>query len=540
MDNVQRQNELRQDEIRVEVVQQQQQQQEQQSMQFDQLETYHQAEGESIEQARTSYMQQALSKQAEVNARLQQNFQRNVQQNRVTQTAPVTQPPVQEQRARESQKQRRERQNKVRKARKVCPVGNEYTLEISKAITEYDDSMQNSLKVLGVTEERARAVNADRRMLKVFCNGFRLKKNGQVEEDDWVQAHEDAAFITDYLSGDRQRRKPHLDRITQEIISMEFTPEMLMPEYVVKNPVQVARMANRLMYFENLINENKWYFDNLPQFAKEMIAANSNIAGIFCQHLTNVLTLQGVNVNNGNIYGKKDVEAFRKANEFLPITGQMYNDAVAEYKRKKSEAYDREAERLIARELRTVQRRLQADDAIAEQRTPHLAGIRLKSKTPSDYVKEAIFSARQLIEKNREKYLQHKELIDKVYSEYYRSLDLLSDLYGESMAINRASAPFGSQDLNEDVMPEGVELSEEEQQEQELQLSFVNKDQMARAFDRALTRQDSRMTVLRARGDALRNIISHYLTGQELSNGAQEVRKEFVPQEQATQTTQAN
>jgi hypothetical protein len=249
---------LKQEEIRVQVEQQQQE------IRFEQLETYRQAEEESIEQARISFMEQALTKQAEVNARLQQTVQRNVQQNRVTQTAPVTQPPVQQPNARESWKQRRERRNKAKKARKLSPVGNEYTLDISRSIKEYRNELINSQSAGSMTAERARAADADMRALRIFCNGFKMKDGQPASDEDRARMNADIRFIDDYLSGEQERRRPHLERMTQEILSMEFTREMLTPEYITRNVVQLLRKSDKLIYFENIMNENRWYFDSLP------------------------------------------------------------------------------------------------------------------------------------------------------------------------------------------------------------------------------------------------------------------------------------
>lgn len=507
MDNVQRQNELRQDEIRVEVVQQQQQQQEQQSMQFDQLETYHQAEGESIEQARTSYMQQALSKQAEVNARLQQNFQRNVQQNRVTQTAPVPQPPVQECRTRESWKQRRERQNKVKKARKVCPVGNEYTLDISQSIKEYKRELNNSQSAGGVTEERARAVDADMRMLKVFCNGFKLKDGQPVSDEDRARMNADIRFLDDYLSGERERRRPHLERITQEIISMEFSREMLTPEYISRHAVQLVRMSDKLIYFESIMKENRWYFDSLPQLTKDLIAANAQIAGVFSGQLLNLLALQGINGNNGDIYGYDYTGPIESMRVNAEVMKPMYNELVDVFKGKLAEAYEREAERKLEGYKAKLEPGYQTVEEEMERQNDPLAKVKLKSKTPSIYAKEVILKVREMIEKDPEQYRQNKELIDKVYSEYYKCLDLISDLSGELLALQQ-----------------GVD---------EHNVMQPNKYQAAvtKAFNRLQNRQKARYQLMLARAEALRSIMDHYLKGDEMTATAAEVLKEFVTQQ---------
>ena len=517
MDNAQKQKELKQEELKVEVVQEQQEQQEQQGFQFDQLETYQRAEGESLEQAKAGFMEQALTRQAEINESLRQSVQKNVQQNKVTQTAPVNEPPVQEQRARETWKQRRERQSKVRKARRVCPIGNEHTLEISQSIKEYDRSLENALSYAQVNEKRAMAVKADRRALKVFCNGFRLKKDGEPVEEDLEQANQDTQFIEDYLSGNQERRKPHLDRITQEIISMEFTPEMVTPEYIARNAVQLSQMGNRMIYFENIMKENPWYFDNLPQLTKDLIAANAEIAGIFTGHMMNVFAaVHGINGNNGVIYGRREQNVFEAARMNMEVTGPIYNEKVEEFKRRVAEAYEREAQRKLATYKADLVSGFQRQEVEIERQNDPVAQVKLTSITPSLYAREAILKVREIIGNNQEKYQQHRDLIDKVYSEYFRCLDTISDISGDTLA-----------------MQQGVD---------EYNVANRTKQQSAimKVFERMQQSQESKYNLILARAEALRSIVDHYLRGREMTATAQEVLKEFTTQQQGSQDTQTN
>lgn len=446
---------------------------------------------------------------------MQQNIQMNVQQQTVTQTAAVTQPPVQEQRVRESWKQRRERQNKIKKARKVCPVGNEYTLDISREIKEQEKQRVNAIDLGGVTAERAMAVGADMRMLKVFCNGFNVNQQGlPATQQDQDRMNADTQFLNDYLSGDQERRRPHLDRITQEIISMEFTPEMLTPEYAAKNVAKLDLMTNRMMYFENMMIENRWYFDSLPQLTKDLIAANSRITGIFCQQYLNVLGTHGVNGNLGSIYGydysEDSLESIRINAE---MGAEIFNESVSTFKRSVAEAYEREAERKLEEYKARLEPGYRTVEEEMESQNDPLAQVKLQSKTPSIYAKEVILKVREMIEQNPEQYRQNKELIDKVYSEYYKCLDLISDLSGELLALQQGVDEYNVRQANR------------------------YQTAMTKAFNRMQDRNKARYQLMLARAEALRSIMDHYLKGDEMTATATEVHKEFVTQQGAQQNT---
>lgn len=74
-------------------------------------------------------------------------------------------------------------------------------------------------------------------------------------------------FIDDYASHDAQRRKPHLERITNEMLDISISLEMFTQDYMRDNVDKVAMMLTQLAYFEDVRNDpvNAEYFKKLPE-----------------------------------------------------------------------------------------------------------------------------------------------------------------------------------------------------------------------------------------------------------------------------------
>jgi len=301
--------------------------------------------------AENARMKQALRKEAVRNKRLWQKIQEKFTRTEVGSTANVSQPPVQETSARESRKQQRDLRKKQETARKKCPVGDVDTIDFSNAIKTDLKLRDNSYSRVRNCKKRANALRIDERMLRVFCRGHRKNLFGKpATEKDEEAAKRDEAMIEAFLSDNEQARKPYMDAIVDEIISMDFTYDMLTPENITKNYEKLRRMAQLMTSFDNLRQRYPDYFNSLDQFQKDMIEANISVSTPFIEYLKTYTVSRGVDFQSGRIIGhsEDDKKAIEVAQSQLDFLMGLFREEVLNFQRNAEHAvfakFAREAE----------------------------------------------------------------------------------------------------------------------------------------------------------------------------------------------------
>ena len=79
--------------------------------------------------------------------------------------------------------------------------------------------------------------------------------------------------MDDSCSGDVERRRPHLDLMLEEALSVNITEDMLTTKYLEYHVGEVLHQIDKLVYFQNVYDDpiNKHYFDELSQATKDLI-----------------------------------------------------------------------------------------------------------------------------------------------------------------------------------------------------------------------------------------------------------------------------
>ena len=196
----------------------------------------------------------------------------------VNQAASVQHPPFQQRPAHKSGKADKEAKKKRRLAKKINPQADERTYEMAEAIFRYSREHENTITM----EDKERAVHlsprADDRMLRIFGVPFSTNSQGRpATELDRIKYSADRRFIDDYLSGDRKKRKPHLERITEDMLNMKFTEDMLSDDNIRKNTAALKLMADKAVYISNVMKENQDYFKELPAEKRAKLHAFNNV-----------------------------------------------------------------------------------------------------------------------------------------------------------------------------------------------------------------------------------------------------------------------
>ena len=464
------------------------------------LEQWNTAPGADLSVVKGQYLEQTLALQQQYNEQLTEHIQQAVPQHQVNQAAPAPNPPVQEQAARETYKQRRERQKKIKKAQKACPVGDEYTLDMAKQIHQLDTGKNNAMSRY-LDHARADQLRADKRALKVFSHGFRTDKHGNPLPEDAQYAQQDQAFVADYLSGDLERRRPHLERITQEMISMRLTPDIFSAENLTRHPERLKEMTDKMVYFENLQKENPAFFDQIPQVQKEMLAKLQPLFLMFTNAFAQHMDARGINYNQGTVYGHGFSAPIQQGLQNRDMAEQLYQNALQQFAQDSREVLEQEADRRIQH----YEEENQAGNDEMVQTIREEAGDMQDIEFTSNvtfYQYEDLNKYRKMITDHPEQYQANKPLLDAVYQEYYRMLDISGNMVYKMRAMQAGidDIPFNAPQL-----------------ERAIKQAISNKQE-------ALLKQKD---ILDIRTSSLADIMEHILRNKPLSPGAAVTIQEF-------------
>ena len=207
--------------------------------------------------------------------------------------------------AKQSFKERRREKKHAEMARKACPVGTVDTYHIHTAIQRSIEGQDNAY---AAHQALATRQGVDDRVLKVFSPGYQLNKKGQPATPEDASAKQQAdTFMEDYCSKDLQRRRPHLQRMVDELLSIRFSPEMFSQRNLRKNAAQLKELGDKMTYIDNVMRDpiNKPFFDQLDPVRKERLqAANDTVYGPFVKALLAGCQKNGVAANSGEYYNK--------------------------------------------------------------------------------------------------------------------------------------------------------------------------------------------------------------------------------------------
>ena len=206
------------------------------------------ADGQSIEQRRMQETDLVINRQKTINEQLMQNVARRHPPVKAKKTAKGT--PVQKQKpAKKTFKQKREDKRLDEQAKEITPVADHISIHMFEGLQRNKTLEDNSENLL--TEEQkkeAASKGIDMRVLGVFVYGYRMNQNGQpASRQDEANKEADLKFLNDYASRDLERRRPHLDRILEQVLNIRVTMDMLTPEYMEDHMGEVYKQVCQMV-----------------------------------------------------------------------------------------------------------------------------------------------------------------------------------------------------------------------------------------------------------------------------------------------------
>lgn len=397
------------------------------------------ADGQSIEQRRMQETDLVINRQKTINEQLMQNVARHHPPVKAKKTAKGT--PVQKQKpAKKTFKQKREDKRLDEQAKEITPVADHISIHMFEGLQGNKTLEDNSENLL--TEEQkkeAASKGIDMRVLGVFVYGYRMNQNGQpASRQDEANKEADLKFLNDYASRDLERRRPHLDRILEQVLNIRVTMDMLTPEYMEDHMGEVYKQVCQMVYFQNIYSDpvNEKYFDELPQLTRDLIEhrvlARYGLMGLV---MTGICTQKCVDSShicyNKNIRSQSDLDA---TNESVRGAKQGLQAVIRNCEEQEQIAIQNG----LHQEMQTEQEKLMGEaQKVKEQadtKGGDTAGLGLTSYVTNESL-AYLAKYRKMIEDHQDMFARQIGAVKPLYQSMHHTMDVKGDLTLRIMSV---------------------------------------------------------------------------------------------------------
>ena len=344
--------------------------------------------------------------------------------------------------AQETYKQRRERrrQERIAKSHHQCADGDSYRM-LEDVKTKLQEQ-RNSIRTLPREIEEQIGHQVDRRVLQIYVHGYKAKRNGRaVDAQNERYQREDHQFIEDYASLDLERRKPHLDRIVEQVLAIRYTPDMLSMQYLTEHPGEMKQKADQYVYFQNVYNDpvNRPYFDALPELTRQLLEKQVlDRSALLGSTLGSAFGAKAVYLDLEEFYARETSVA--SIRQFDNIYNGLMQDVNMNYDLTENQIHTElrhEAERMVEAQKAGL---LQESDELKTNQEVIDAGLGETDLTAfaTLYSLEDVTNYRKKIEEHPEQYAQTRQLVDELYQGLYRAVDARGDITLRLVSIQNA------------------------------------------------------------------------------------------------------
>jgi len=425
-------------------------------------------EGESAYQKRSSYAQRLIRQEQEENAALVAHVMESYQVEEADQAAAGT-PQAALKPAKKSFKKRREEKKRAKEARKHTPVGDHVSWAARRDLQQRIEKRNNSR---GPLEQEILQSGVDGRVVNTFIQGHRTNKRGEpLNPEEQEIKQQDETVIRDYISKDLERRRPHLERMTEKMLSFRMTMDMFTDEYLETHAAELKALGDQMTYFQNIMNDpiNVPFFEALPPLQKKLLEARwKSQYAAFGSMLVNRLAMKGVDLDSGDYCGES-MQTEMALQLHQPMMARL-QESIETCRRQEEEAYREQLEREMeaARETLIQEYDLDAEEVRAK-------GFQFTSRYQAGYVFQEMETYRSMIENAPVTFAAHQELLKHLYQQLYRQYDALSDLVLESNAAQEVSRRyFDAQGDMRQVAQLAVAMEEDLHIQREMLMQQIN------------------------------------------------------------------
>ena len=407
---------------------QQPQQMQQQNLQqhLTQLRTWDLSAGQSMEQRRTQQKDLLLQRHQEDIGWLKQ-FYTNLAPAQAAGTAPGQ--PLQECHPQKlSQEGTRKNAAKRKAAKRHHPEANESSYDIVAALAQRKAEVGHSLDTVGGMKA-FHGHGYDSRVLMDFCQGHKVDKAGKpANEEEARKMQEDKKFLEDYDSKDAQRRKPHLDRMVDEILRIEVQEWMFDAPYVLEHAAELRAISQKILLIDNIKKDNPEYFEQLKANAPlkyALLEAQNYMGPGMSTKLMYAFQTRCVDLNSDTYLDVTDSPAnYIALQETAP---QFFAESCRQLQESAKTAVQTEIDKRIAQRRQEIARQreeIEKDDSLAAQKVKK-AGLTADNKPDSA---ATVLKYQDMILNNRERYAPNETIVDMAYAELFKAIDTKDDL----------------------------------------------------------------------------------------------------------------
>ena len=407
------------------------------------LQNWDLGENQTLAERRAEHNEMLIGKELKENKQMRKRWMQIKQSIHAKKTAEGTPAQIQKP-AKKTFKQKREDERLDEVARQRAPLADHVSIHMVESLRSYQDLRDNSFDLITADQlAQAKNQNLDLRPLHVFLYGYKRNAAGEpLDADERFYRDLDQRFINDYLSLDAQRRKPHLDRMVDQVLRVNISDDMLTEEYMETHAGEMQQQINRMVTFQNIMNDpvNAGYFQALPETTKQLL--NHRVLDRYPScgvMLARICSLKAVNPDMGRILpeigGVEDEDALRQA---LDMERQASRETLARSRMQEREMIETEYARLCNEEKQRLipgdRERMRAieEEHLTTAQGADMSGLGLTS-LGAGYSVEMLANYRKMIEDHPEEYSLHGQRIEALYQELYRSLDSYGDLKQRAM-----------------------------------------------------------------------------------------------------------
>ena len=417
------------------------------------------AAGQTIEERRAEHAGLLIQQQKEYNQSLVKKSRWKWPFSKASKTA-EGQPAQTQAPAKKTYKQKKEDKRLDQVAKEKNPVADHISYHMVEGLKEEQSARENSIATLPrELRNQAGREKVDKRVLGIFVHGHQVNQNGEpASEEDAAYRAADLQFLEDYISKDVERRRPHLDRMMEQALSVNVTPELLTPDYMEYHAGEVHKALNTLVYFENVYHDpvNKPYFDALPQLTRDLI--ESRVLTRYAQLgavRVHICATKGVDADgcsfSNEVRDEGNVNTYKELAEQEELLLRAVQD---ESQTLEQEAVQRDLEQQMAEKRTELMQGAQQMKTMAETMEGDIGGLGLTGFV-TGYSFDELSKYRKMIEDNSQAYEANPQLIDALYQGMHHAMDALGDVTLRSMSaqgvIDDANAHPGNLTATERV-----------------------------------------------------------------------------------------
>jgi hypothetical protein len=181
--------------------------------------------------------------------------------------------------------------------------------------------------------EKTLPAYVDGRVVRAFARGYETDRNGEpLTETDRINKEADETFVREYFDPDQAVRARQLDRMTDEVLSIEIGEREMTEEYIRDHGAEMKLLADKACYLENAMDANKAYFDSLPPEKAELLKAVKALSVALVGLYQAVYGAWGVHYNVGRLIGSRETGYIDKSRASLDFMRANCAAALASYR----------------------------------------------------------------------------------------------------------------------------------------------------------------------------------------------------------------